>query len=423
MWIVNRFRHTPTGLNPIFNKVQKMQFICCRMIGVCQLAIVFAVAAIHQAGGITPPAILQNRQDQGNKEPDLTVRNSVQTQSLVTKKDAMVRIEHDDRNYWGRPLGWNGKELVLVGPDGQLKLVPAESTEDIEFSLDRFRPYSARTVQKRLSKEFGNRYEVTTTEHFVVVHPNGDSKIWAPPFEALYKRFRYYFEKHEFALTEPEFPLVAVVLRSRNEFDRYLNKHAKYNRNVRGIYQVPTNRMVTYDPKAKLRTTKKDKNWLLKYKTVIHELAHQAAFNTGVHNRFSPPARWTGEGLAMMFETDGINNSKNVKQFGRRVNRTRLKELKKHYASGKIDGKMEQLITDDRLFRTEPFVANSLAWGLTFYLSETFPRRYFEFLKKDSQRKNLESYSPSQRLADFANAFGTDIGKIDRDLRIFILKL
>lgn len=409
--------------------MHRASFIFNRMFDACLLMAVLAMTAFQQLGGIVPSTNAQHRQESADKESELpmqdsgSVQDTDQTQSLVIRKDSMVRVEHDNRNYWGRPLGWNGKQLALVGLDGQLKLVPVKSQEDFEVSLDRFQPYAARTMQKRLAKEFGNRYQVTTTEHFVVVHPNGDSKIWAPPFEALYERFRYYFEKHEFALTDPEFPLVAVVLRSRNEFDRYLNKHAKYNRNVMGIYQIQTNRMVTYDPKAKLRTAKKDKNWLFKYKTVIHELAHQAAFNTGVHNRFSPPSRWTGEGLAMMFETDGINNSKIVKQFSRRVNRRRLKELKKYYASGQIDGKLNQLITGDRLFQSEPFVANSLAWGLTFYLSETFPRRYFEYLEKDSQRKNLETYSPSQRLTDFASAFGADIDKIERDLRSFILKL
>ena len=90
---------------------------------------------------------------------------------------------------------------------------------------------------------------------------------------------------------------------------------------------------------------------------------------------------------------------------------------------GKIDGKLDQLITNDRLFQTEPFVANSLAWGLTFYLSETFPHRYFQYLERDNQRKNFEPYLPTQRRADFANSFGKDIDRIDRELRSFILGL
>jgi hypothetical protein len=419
-------RCSKAGLHPIIKKVRKMQIsqnIRYQMIDVCLLSALFGLAAFNQIGGDTPSAGVPIRQEPVDEKANQPVQDSVPSHPLEIKKDSMVRVEHDSRNYWGRPLAWDGKRLALVGLDGQLKFVPVDTRQDIQLTPDRFQPYAAKTMRRRLTKEFGNRYEVTTTENFVVVHPNGDSEIWAPPFEALYARFRYYFEKHQFALKDPEFPLVAVVLRSRNEFDRYMNQHAKYNRNVMGIYQVNTNRMVTYDPKAKLRTAKKDKKWLFKYKTVIHELAHQAAFNTGVHNRFSPPARWAGEGLAMMFETDGINNSKVVKQFGRRVNRSRLKELKKYYANRKIDGKLTQLITDDRMFQTEPFVANSLAWGLTFYLSETFPRRYFDYLKNDSQRKDFETYSASQRLADFANAFGSDIDQIDRDLRSFILRL
>ena len=342
---------------------------------------------------------------------------------LVFPPDAMIRIEHNGRSHWGRPIAWNGKTLALVGLDGQLNSVPVESQQDIEISPDRFQPYDASTLKKRLSKEFGSRYDVTITQHFVVVHPRGDSEIWAPPFEALYERFRFYFDKQKFDLEQPEFPLVAIVLRSRSEFDRYLDKNAVYHRNVLGIYQVPTNRMVTYDPKAKLRTARRDKGWLFEYDTVIHELAHQAAFNTGVHNRFAPPPRWVGEGLAMMFETDGINNSKRFKGFKRRINRPRLKKLKQLYAQRKIDEKLEELITRDQLFLTDPVVANTLAWGLTFYLSETYPRRYFKYLKNDGQRNSFEAYLPARRLADFADAFGPDIDQLDAELRKFIFSL
>jgi hypothetical protein len=402
------------------------RIIFCWTFLVClQSASISLAAPQNQVGGEMPLSGAPSPAQQEIKDEAAakSVQDSSLQQPLVLQKDSMIRVEHNNWNYWGRPLAWDGNQLALLGPDGKLKLVTVDSPQDIEISPDKFQPFAAERMRDRLAKEFGSRYEVTTTENFVVVHPNGDSEIWAPPFEALYDRFRYYFESHQFALKEPEFPLVAVVLRSRSDFDRYMNKNAKFNRNVMGLYQVSTNRMVTYDPKAKLRTVKRDKEWLFKYETVIHELAHQAAFNTGVHNRFSPPAKWAGEGLAMMFETDGINNSQVYTQFGRRVNRSRLKKLKQYYAEGEIEGKLDQLITDDRLFQTEPFVANALAWGLTFYLSETFPHRYFEYLKKDSQRKNFEAYSPPQRRADFADSFGPDISQIDRDLKNFIHKL
>ena len=282
-------------------------------------------------GDQAPPEEVR-RADEATTKP---LPGSPLSKSLALQKDSVLRVEYENRNYWGRPLAWDGKQLALIGLDGQLKVVPISSPRDVEVSPLKFQPFPANTIRARLAQEFGNRYEVTITKNFVVVHPNGDSDIWAPPFEALYERFRYYFKEHQYTLTEPEFPLVAVVLRSRNEFDRYLDQNAKYDRNVMGIYQVQSNRMITYDPKAKLRTAKRDKQWLFKYKTVIHELAHQAAFNSGVHNRFSPPARWVGEGLAMMFETDGVNNSQVFKHFGRRVNRSRLKVLKEYYAEGK----------------------------------------------------------------------------------------
>ena len=339
------------------------------------------------------------------------------------RPDSLVKIEFEKRRYWGRVLGWDGKQMALLGLDGQLNLLPVTSKSDFRISADKFQPLSRELMQVRLENEFGKRHQITPTKHFVVVHPFGDREIWAPPFEVLYERFRAYFEKHGLALREPEFPLVALVLRSRNEFDRYMNHNANYNRNVMGIYIIQSNRMATYDPKARLRTTERDKLWLFEYRTLIHELAHQAAFNTGVHNRFSPPARWVGEGLAMMFETQGINDSLVHTKQRDRVNQMRLQDLKQFYAKGQIDGKLQLLITDDRLFETEPTVANALAWGLTFYLSETFPDRYFEYLKKDASRKNFQPYLSPERLADFVNFFGTDLRRVESDLKTFLFKL
>jgi hypothetical protein len=124
-----------------------------------------------------------------------------------------------------------------------------------------------------------------------------------------------------------------------------------------------------------------------------------------------------------MFETPGVNDSLVHTSQNERVNQLRLQDLKQLYAKGQIDGKLQLLITDDRLFETEPTVANALAWGLTFFLSETLPDRYFEYLKKDAGRKNFQPYLSSERLADFAHFFGTDLTQVESDLKAFLFNL
>ena len=50
------------------------------------------------------------------------------------------------------------------------------------------------------------------------------------------------------------------------------------------------------------RRTWRSADWTTNADTIIHEAAHQTAFNTGVHTRCGDSPRWLVEGLGTMFE-------------------------------------------------------------------------------------------------------------------------
>jgi hypothetical protein len=330
-----------------------------------------------------------------------------------------VKVREKGKTYYGRPLAWDGKKLALLRWDGRISQIELSNTKLKIFSKG-FAPYSREELEKRLRKQYGDRYAISKTEHFLVVHPSGPRRNWALPYENNYRRFYNYFSKRKFKLEEPQFPMVVVVLGSRNEFDREIEQEITYKKNVFGFYSRLSNRVTTFvsnDPRESKRLAKVIKT------TAIHETVHQAAFNTGLHNRLCTVPRWLTEGLAMMFESNGVNNQRKFPSITDRINRERLLTLRKMYRAGIGEGKLESMVKSDRSFQTDPQYAYALSWGLTFYLAEKKQDKYFDYLKADSARKELTAYSPADRLADFSNAFGTDFEALENDLKKFILSL
>ena len=316
-----------------------------------------------------------------------------------------VKLTFEGRKYVGQPLAWDGKQLAMLRLDGELKFFPLKDRKGIEVVAPSFEPYVPSELKKRLKREFGSRYDISTTKNCVVVHPWGEPDYWAEPFEKMIQRFEAYFDKRKFELKESQFPFIVIVLRSRRDFDRYMHNEINlHNGNVAGFYSRVSNRMVTYDPSGFVRKPEQ-KSWLLTSRTMFHESAHQLAFNRGVHNRYSPPPLWLSEGLAMLFETGGTNS-------------LRLQTLRKHYKQRKVTGQVSKLLVDDKLFKTDPELAYSIAWGMANYLSVKNPKGFLAFLKQDSQRKDFHINPPPHRLKLFANHFGNDIDQFEANMRL-----
>ena len=49
------------------------------------------------------------------------------------------------------------------------------------------------------------------------------------------------------------------------------------------------------------------------------------------------------------------------------------------------------------------------AWALSFYLCETQPRLYADYLARTAERPLFSDYSAAERMADFQAIFGSDM--------------
>lgn len=332
-----------------------------------------------------------------------------------------IKVSKKKKAYVGKPISWDGEELLMLRRDGRLSFLPVKSDKDYSKISNGFRPYTANEVKSKLRKEFDSKYQVSATQNFVVVHPKGDYNVWAMPFQRLYERFKLYFRSRGFQLQQPQFPMVAVVLKSRADFDRFLRKYHEYDSQILGYYSRISNRIITYDQSEGKGT--RGSGWFFNADTIIHEATHQTAFNTGVHSRYAANSRWISEGLAMMFEAPGINNSMRYHRQSDRINRGRLTDLKSFLSKDQLKGTVAEIVLRDDIFRSDPQKAYALAWGLTFFLSEKMPSKYQRFLRSDAQRSDFQNFSARQRANAFAKAFGSDFKGLEKRMIRFFEEL
>ena len=209
----------------------------------------------------------------------------------------MFRATVDGSVLEGRPVAWSSSRVRLLGRDGSLHEFHPDDAKNAKKTAPKFKPLDDRQLRAQLYQEFGDRMDYTSTGHYLVVHPKDGSRAWAQRFEQVYRSLLSYVRVRGFRPREPEFPLVAVVLRSRGEYERFQRASGvKVLPGALGHYDHYTNRVVLYD------VTAGSGDWTASADTIIHEATHQVAFNVGVHTRAVDMPYWVPEGLAMLFE-------------------------------------------------------------------------------------------------------------------------
>jgi len=331
--------------------------------------------------------------------------------------DFMIRAEVGNRSVEGKPTHWSDQRVQMILRDGQFLDFPTAEARNFRRTSDRFRPYTAGEMRSKLFAEFGPSFDVTGTGHYLVVHPKGQKDLWARRFEDLYRSFVHYFSVRGLRVREPEFPLVAVVWGNKQQYLNHAAAHGvNLSPNTVGYYSPMTNRVHLYD----VTNGKNGADWQQNADTIIHEVTHQTAFNTGVHARFAGCPRWLAEGLGTLFEAKGIHSSRAYPGRPDRINRQRLADYKRQFPNG-VDGKyLGELISSDRPFDRDIVKAYAASWALTFYLVETQSRRYADYLALTAGRPPGEPYPEARRLADFTKIFGDNFAMLAARLSRFM---
>ena len=318
----------------------------------------------------------------------------------------MFRARVDGRMLEGKPLHWTDEQMLLLGRDGRFYEFNPKLAKEAQKTAPRFVGYSASEMRTALQNEFDKRFDVSMTRHFLVVHPAGQRDQWANRFEDLYKRFGHYFRVRGFSLAEPPYPLVAVVFRDKDEYYRHAQASGKeMSPGTLGHYDPASNRVFLFD----VTTNSDGADWSENAATIIHEAAHQTAYNMGVHKRFTLVPRWLVEGLATMFEARGVWSAQSDQSQSDRINEGRLSDFRDYVGTRRRSGALAEVITSDAAFRSDAIGAYAEAWALSFYLCETQPRLYAAYLAKTADRPLFSDYPAAERMADFQDIFGNEM--------------
>jgi hypothetical protein len=334
--------------------------------------------------------------------------------------EPLIRFELRGQTVEAAPLAVSKDKAFMLARDGQLLQFPPSEAQSAAQVAGGFHSFSQAEIRGQLLREFGGRYEVSGVGHYLVVHPAGKRDEWAPRFEQLYRSFVHFFSARGWQLHKPQFPLVAVVFPRQADFwEHAASDGLRPHPGILGYYSPVTNRILMYD--ASPRGSRGD--WATNAETIIHEAAHQTAFNTGVHTRFGDSPRWLVEGLGTLFEARGVWQSRTYPHQPDRINRARLASWQAYNKTRRASGTMAQLVASDRIFSADPDGAYAEAWALSFFLLETMPKQYLELLSRAANRPTFSDYAGPQRLQDFTQIFGSDLTMLEARLQRFLAGL
>ena len=206
---------------------------------------------------------------------------------------------------------------------------------------------------------------------------------------------------------EPEFPLVVVMFRTKQEFQAY----REMPEGMLAYYNGVNNRVFMYqysdvNKNAPLIAAKQATS------TVAHEGVHQILHNIGVQKRLSAWPLWISEGLAEYFAPTSSGLRSKWKGVGR-PNELRMRELflqlksRPHIGDGSL---IEAAVTAKEF----DSVDYAVSWSLVHFLLTKHRDEFMDYLRDVSQDLPLEPVS--KELQRFSKHFGYGLGKLERDM-------
>ena len=322
--------------------------------------------------------------------------------------------------------------MMAVGQDGFIWSIQPDELVSHKPTGEAFAPFDQTKLIEELTRELPAGFRFHTTKHYVIGYNTSEAYAeWCGAlFERLFMAFTNYWRQKQFPLTEPQYPMVALVFADRDSFALYARPElGDAVENIIGYYSFRSNRMTTHDltgiealraPGDRGKAS--DINRILSrpqaertVATIIHEATHQIAYNCGLQTRYADNPLWVSEGMALYFETPDLQSKSGWRSIGS-VNQFQLARFVDYAQRRRAAGSLQSLLTDDKRLRDprQSTDAYAEAWALNYFLMQTRTKQYHEYLKRLSEKPVCIWDKPEQRLEDFKQSFG-DLDGLDRD--------
>lgn len=362
---------------------------------VCLVALLMVIAACVPACAADTP-LLERLKIRTESNPQLEFRGTV----LLEAEDGGLLVQRAD----GGLIPVDKPDVLSREPLG----VP-------------FAPLSGHEQARALLDELGAGWQSFETKRYVVCSqaPRHYAEWCATLLERLRFAFDNFWTQRGFDLAEPEFPLVALILKDERTFLEYGASLGHDLRGTVGFYDIASNRVVFFDFSggANERDLRSRMTGAAKQvATVVHEATHQMAFNTGLQTRLADNPLWLTEGLAMYFETPDLSTDKGWKTIGA-VNDLRLGQFRADLGRRPGDS-LSTLIAEDTRFTDPERMGSAYAesWVLTHFLVKTRAADYARYMREVGRKPRLVFNTREERLSEFRAVFGDSLEKLDKEL-------
>ena len=323
--------------------------------------------------------------------------------------EPLIEVHVQGRRIEGTPLHWSSQCVTMLTASGTRCDISPRAVQRFRRLDGSLVPSTQRQIGQQLHTEFRTQFSITATEHYLVVYPADRVDCWSRPLEDLYTEFHAFFRNRAYRLQKTRFPLVVIVLPTKEALLRTAAQsgHAD-TRKLAGYYCDRSNRIWIHAPEPN-----SGQLTLSAHVTLRHEAAHQLAFNTGVHQRFSPTPLWIAEGLAMLFEMPPPNAEAQPANSAISLFARETAVRPKHYSPRGQYIPLEILVANDLVFQQTPEMAYAQSATLTRFLVRTHPARYLDYLKRVASRPGFTLYAPAAKRADFSSSFPGNLALLE----------
>ncbi|QGJ69016.1 DUF1570 domain-containing protein [Planctomycetales bacterium 10988] len=314
--------------------------------------------------------------------------------------------------------------ILALSRDGQIWPLQPGQIAEVRQDESPFQPFTVEETSRRLLNEMPENFRIHTTRHYVICYNTTPAYAqWCGAlFERLQMAFLNFWSQKGLTLSEPEFPLVAIIFSDRDSYQEFAKQElGSAVEHIIGYYSFRSNHMIMYDltavpgqyPVSRNPTKASEIARVLSrplaertVATIIHEATHQIAYNCGLQTRYADNPLWVSEGIALYFETPDLNSSRGWRTIGA-VNRVRLNQFKK-YLSYRPEDSIETLLRDDNRMKNPQQMkdAYSEAWAFTYFLLRNHPEEFIEYLSMLSEKPRLIWDDPQERIHEFQHYVG-----------------
>jgi hypothetical protein len=326
-----------------------------------------------------------------------------------------------------------GGNFVLEERDGYWRLVqPKDVTEQWSDDIV-FEPYTRKELKKRLQTEFPKEFRILETKRYMIVYDTtGAYATWCGNLlEQLDSAFLEHWQAKGFELSEPEFPLVAVIFADYGNFVRCTREEVgPAITQISAFYNQQSNRIVFYDLTGRenfggvrgsinqrIREIMSRPESAKAVSTFVHEAVHQISFNCGMFRRYAACPLWVSEGIATLYETPDFNSvkawSSNIK-----VNQVRLNRFYRYFSERNPQEPLKKLVLSDEPFQfsngDQVLDSYATCWAMMHWLNAKHGDKLVEYLKIISQKKSHIPYDKEERFREFESFFGDNWDRMHR---------